>query len=189
MTAKTQTRPGGRSARVQASVHAAVEKLQHAMPRDAVTIPAIAEEAGVTPSTIYRRWGDLRELFADVAIQRLRPDSPPADTGGARSDLEAWTDQYAEEMASGPGRKMIQDVLISQGEDGKASACCDITRAQLELLAERARGRGEAFPCVDDVLDQVVAPIIYRILYDQPLDESRWRRFIARLFEEIADKG
>ncbi|MEI2384714.1 TetR/AcrR family transcriptional regulator [Breoghania sp. JC706] len=189
MTAKTQTRPGGRSARVQASVHAAVEKLQQAMPREALTIPAIAEEAGVTPSTIYRRWGDLRELFADVALQRLRPDSPPKDTGSARTDLEAWSEQYAEEMASEPGRKMIQDVLVSQGERGKASACCSITRAQLDLLAARARDRGEAFPNVDDVLDQVVAPIIYRILYDQPLEESRWRGFVQRLFDDLANKG
>ncbi len=189
MTAKTQTRPGGRSARVQASVHAAVEKLQETMPREALTIPAIAEEAGVTPSTIYRRWGDLRELFADVALQRLRPDSPPKDSGSARTDLEVWTEQYAEEMASAPGRKMIQDVLVSQGEDGKASACCTITRAQLDLIAGRAHERGEAFPNVDDILDRVVAPIIYRILYDQPLEESRWRGSVTQLFDDLPHEG
>lgn len=38
--------------------------------REGLTVPAIAERAGVTPSTIYRRWGNLRELLSDVAVQR-----------------------------------------------------------------------------------------------------------------------
>ena len=54
-----QSRPGGRSARVQATVHQAVQLLLARMPREALTFPLIAAEAGVTPSTLYRRWGDL----------------------------------------------------------------------------------------------------------------------------------
>ncbi len=34
--------------------------LLKSMDRAEVTIPLIAAEAGVTPSTIYRRWGDLQ---------------------------------------------------------------------------------------------------------------------------------
>ncbi|MEG2632003.1 MAG: ATP-binding protein, partial [Comamonas sp.] len=59
--------PGGRSARVQESVHSAVRELLEAHERSSVTVPMIAARAGVTPSTIYRRWGDLSALLADVA--------------------------------------------------------------------------------------------------------------------------
>jgi AcrR family transcriptional regulator len=168
MAVKENLRPGGRSARVQASVHKAVRTLLKSMDRAEVTIPLIAAEAGVTPSTIYRRWGALQELLADVAVERLRPDMQPVDTGSGRDDLEAWSDQYAEEMSSGIGREMIRDVLAAQ-DNANACMCYAFTRQQIELIGERAQSRGEHFPPVDAVIDRVVAPIIYRILFgDEP---------------------
>jgi AcrR family transcriptional regulator len=167
MNIRENIRPGGRSARVQASVHKAVRELLSTMDRNEVTIPLIATEAGVTPSTIYRRWGDLQELLADVAVERLRPDAPPKDTGSARTDLEQWAEQYADEMASGPGRAMIRDVLSSVGADSRnAGKCCGYTREQVQAIADRARDRGEDFPDVETVIDRLVAPIMYRILFD-----------------------
>ncbi len=53
-------------------MHGAVQKLLTAMDRAEVTVPMIAENAGVTPSTIHRRWGDLADLLADVAVARVR---------------------------------------------------------------------------------------------------------------------
>lgn len=163
---KENIRPGGRSARVQASVHQAVRDLLARMERAEVTIPVIATQAGVTPSTIYRRWGDLQQLLADVAVERLRPDAPPRDLGNGQADLQAWAEQYADEMASGPGRAMIGDVLSSAPESRNAGKCCGYTRQHLDVIAARAKSRDEAFPKVDDVIDHVVAPIMYRILFD-----------------------
>ncbi|MEF2072830.1 TetR/AcrR family transcriptional regulator C-terminal ligand-binding domain-containing protein [Consotaella sp. CSK11QG-6] len=133
--------------------------------RDDLSIPAIAERASVTPSTIYRRWGSLPELLADVAVARFRQEEPPADRGSLRADLEAWAVQYAEEMASGPGRAMIHDVLGSK--DGtSAIRCCGITLDQLGAMVERAEARGEQSPPPQALLDRIVAPIVYRILFD-----------------------
>ncbi|SCB57574.1 transcriptional regulator, TetR family [Rhizobium aethiopicum] len=180
MAVKENLRPGGRSARVQASVHKAVRELLAEMNRAEVTIPLIAAKAGVTPSTIYRRWGDLQELLADVAVERLRPDMQPIDAGSGKADLEAWADQYAEEMSSGPGREMIRDVLAAQtGEN--ACKCAEYTRQQIAFIADRARARGEIFPDVDAVMDQVVAPIIYRILFGDVPDSARVRDLVARV--------
>ena len=180
MAGREGPRPGGRSARVQASVHSAVQNLLAKMDRTELTVPLIAAEAGVTPSTIYRRWGDLRELLADVAVERLRPDMQPVDTGNAQRDLQQWAEQYAEEMSSGPGREMMRDTLASL--DGtSAQQCCDFTRQQIEVISERAARRGEAFPEVDSVLDHVVAPIIYRILFSSGLKIER----VAALVDEV----
>src|ERR1700754_3414092 len=87
-------RPGGRSARVQAAVHQATTELLAEHGRAALTVPLIAARAGVTPSTIYRRWGELADLLADVAVEHLRPDGDPADTGSVAGDLAAWVEQY-----------------------------------------------------------------------------------------------
>ncbi len=178
MTAATATpsatpRPGGRSARVQAAVHAAVQALLDELGRDALTVPLVAARAGVTPSTIYRRWGDLADLLADVAVERLRPDGEPADTGTLRGDLQAWADQFLEEMSSAPGRQMMRDVLTASGAAPAAAGtalpvpcqCATFTALQVAAMVARARERGEAAPDVDAVMDGVVAPIIYRVLF------------------------
>ena len=89
MTDKSGPRPGGRSARVQAAVHQAVRELQREQGRDGLTVPAVAARAGVTPSTIYRRWGDLSQLLADVAVEQLQPEQAPPDTGSFYGDLLA----------------------------------------------------------------------------------------------------
>jgi AcrR family transcriptional regulator len=181
MAVKENIRPGGRSARVQASVHAAVRDLLVEMSRAEITVPLIAARAGVTPSTIYRRWGDLQELLADVAVERLRPDMEPADTGTGAGDLEAWAEQYAEEMSSGPGREYVRDVLSAQTGDN-ANKCCNFTRQQIEAIAGRAKERGEAFPDVDAVMDRVVAPIMYRILFGDVPTAARVQELVGHVF-------
>ncbi|MHC1479860.1 TetR/AcrR family transcriptional regulator [Frateuria aurantia] len=161
---RSAPRPGGRSARVQAAVHEAVQRLQARLGREALTIPAIATEAGVTPSTIYRRWGDLGQLLADVAVEQLRPDAPPDDTGDFRSDLRAWLGQYMEEMNSQPGRAMLRDVLGSGGTEGQAQ-CMHFCTLQIDALRQRALQRGQTVTATEQIIDQVVAPLIYRILF------------------------
>ena len=74
MAIKESVRPGGRSARVQESIHQAVHGLLEEQDRASLTVPQIAARAGVTPSTIYRRCGDLAALLADVAFARMRPE-------------------------------------------------------------------------------------------------------------------
>jgi AcrR family transcriptional regulator len=180
MTVKERTRLGGRSARIQASVHEAVEQLSAEMDRAELAIPAIAARAGVTPSTIYRRWGGLAELLADVAVKRLRPIADPVDTGSAKGDLEAWADQYMEEMSSELGRAMLRDVC-SSSQEADAVRCCTYTTDHLKVMAERAKRRGERFDAAE-VLDHVVAPIMYRILFGGgPLDQAYVQGLIDRI--------
>ncbi|MGH1587730.1 TetR/AcrR family transcriptional regulator C-terminal ligand-binding domain-containing protein [Methylobacterium phyllosphaerae] len=179
MNAKHGPRPGGRSARVQASVQTAVRELLATMDRSEITVPLIATAAGVTPSTIYRRWVTLGELFADVAVERLRPDSDPIDTGNGWTDLETWAEQYAEEMSSAPGRELIRDVLAA-ADANCSQRCCSYSREQIAIIAERAAVRGESFPDPEAVLDGVVSPIVYRILFGDAPTRDRIRDLVGR---------
>ena len=185
MASRQGPRPGGRSARVQASVHEAARELLATTARECVTVPAIAERAGVTPSTIYRRWGGLPDLLADLAAEHLRPETEPADSGDARADLLAWAEQYAEEMSSVPGRAMLRDVLYSP-ERTSALQCCDYTTQQIGVLAERARRHGQEFPAVDAVLDGLIAPILYGILFRRAPDTPRVADLVDRVFQAAA---
>jgi len=161
---KERIRVGGRSARIQSAVHEAVKRLSARTDREELTVPQIAAEAGVTPSTIYRRWGDLGSLLADVAVARLRPIADPEDTGATASDLRAFIEQFTEEMSSPVGRALIRDVFSPPGETYPVQ-CAGFTYEHLATIVSRAKARGEAPFDIDEVIDHVVAPIIYHILY------------------------
>ena len=179
---KEMVRQGGRSARIQKEVHAATRALLEQMDRAALTVPMIADRAGVTPSTIYRRWGDLGQLLADVAVERLRPISDPDNTGSTAGDLEAFILQYAEEMSSKVGRALLRDVLAESETDAAAVKCCQFTYQHLEAIAARSAARGEIPIDVPDTVDAVVTPIVYHILFrDRDVTPDYCRSLLARL--------
>jgi AcrR family transcriptional regulator len=163
--AREMIRQGGRSARIQEAVHRATQDLLKEVGRGEINVPMIAERAGVTPSTVYRRWGDLAQLLADAAAERLRPVAEPDDTGSLAGDLRAFIQQYAEEMASPIGRALLRDVLAEKESDFAAVRCCAYTTDHLQTLNRRALKRGEAGFSVDQAIDILIAPICYRILF------------------------
>lgn len=178
MSDRVVCRPGGRSARIQASVYQAVGDLLHEVERTELTVPMIAARAGVTPSTLYRRWGDLTHLLADVSAQRMQPDQILPDSGDWRADLRAWTEQYAEEMSSMLGRQMLRDVISASVETGIANTCRVYVVQQIASICER----GEDAPAAEQMIEQVVSPILYRILFD---DRPADREFCGRLLERV----
>ena len=179
MAIKEGLRPGGRSARVQESVHNATRELLEAHERSSVTVPMIAARAGVTPSTIYRRWGDLSALLADVALERMRPDSEPANTGSLRGDLQAWAEQYLDEMSSEPGRNMMRDVQCSQ----TPGYCVTLIGGQLQAIVDRYPD--SSAPSVDRLINLLAAPTVFRILFaSAPLQSEELHQLI-----ELALKG
>jgi AcrR family transcriptional regulator len=163
--AREMVRQGGRSARIQEAVHAATQALLNEVGRGAINVPMIAERAGVTPSTVYRRWGDLAQLLADTAAERLRPISDPEDTGSLAGDLRAFVLQYAEEMGSPVGRALMRDVMAETDSEVAAERCCAYTTHHLQTLKHRALKRGEAAFSVEEAIDILIAPICYRILF------------------------
>ncbi|MGE8187699.1 TetR/AcrR family transcriptional regulator [Pseudomonas sp. NPDC086278] len=173
MAIKEGLRPGGRSARVQESIHSAVRELLEEQDRASVTVPQIAARAGVTPSTIYRRWGDLSVLLADVALARMQPDSEPANTGSLRSDVRAWAEQYHDEMSSEPGRNILRDVQSST----TPGFCATIIGAQLQTILDRYPDQPK--PSADRLINLVVAPIVFRILFSAaPLEVAELHRLV-----------
>ncbi|WP_030711847.1 TetR/AcrR family transcriptional regulator [Streptomyces sp. NRRL F-2580] len=173
-------RPGGRSARVQASVHTAVRELTAELGRDALTVPMIAQRAGVTPSTVYRRWGDLQELLSDVAVERLRPETAPEDHGALSADLTHWAEQFLDEMSSPAGRAYIRDALLGDPDGSNAARCSAYAAEQIGVILTRATERGERAPDVETVIDQIVAPLMYRLLFrPQGLDTAYAHRLVT----------
>lgn len=141
-------------------MHQAVRELTAEVGRGALTVPLVAARSGVAPSTIHRRWGDLHDLLSDVAVERLRPEKPPADHGDLLADLTAWAEEFLEEMSSSPGRAYLRDALLGDPDGTNAGQCSAYAAEQIGVLLDRAAtgGSGCRRP------RQCSTPMIYRIL-------------------------
>lgn len=179
----TGLRPGGRSERIQTAVHQAVKELQKTLEQSQITIPMIAHEAGVTPSTIYRRWGDINQLFSDVALNELKPDMEPKDLGSFQLDVTAWVEQYFEEYSSEVGQVLLRDVLYA-AESSNARQCETLIIQQLDIIQARSRLRHEPTISNQEIIEAVIAPMLFRILFtDRTLCLDYVHILLERLFK------
>ncbi|AOA58787.1 TetR/AcrR family transcriptional regulator [Acinetobacter larvae] len=175
----TGLRPGGRSARIQEAVHQAVLALQHEVDAAQLNVPAIAKKAGVTPSTIYRRWGSLSALLADVALAKLQPDALPQDYGSFKADLYAWVEQYFEEYTSCIGLSLLTDIA---SDPDHREECYSLVNQQLNVIRDRAIQRKESYIENSIIIEMIVSPIIYMILFSKhDLDIAYVHKLLERL--------
>lgn len=183
VTTPTQTRPGGRSARIRSSVHRAVEELLAEGPADALTIPVVASRAGVHATTVYRRWGSMGELLAAVATSSFTGDIVAPDTGSLRGDLEQWVGDVATDLKDPDVIVLMRAAIGTAGPDG-SGACVADRGVQLEAMIERDHARGNEVPQVQHAADMLLGPLYYRALFKTSPGEPAWAR---TLVDELLD--
>lgn len=175
VSAPSQSRPGGRSARVRAAVHRAVEELLAEGSGEAPTIPGIAARAGVHPTTVYRRWGSLGDLLADVAASRFTGDLVVPDTGSLEGDLERWVTDVATDLADPDALALMRAAIGSAGPEG-GSACLGDRHEQLGAILERARARGGGVPALDPAAEALLGAVYFRALFSGREAPAGWAR-------------
>ena len=162
-------RPGGRAARVGAAVHQAVTDLISERGYGAFSVGDVAARAGVADTSIYRRWGSLETLLADVTLTRLNARSPMPDTGSLAGDLRTYAASVAREITGPDGLALVRLAVALSGNDQQGLQARDDLRAertrQLQSMLDRARERGEDAPDALGVLDHVLAPMYIRVLF------------------------
>jgi len=172
-TVPPQTTPGpaalrGRPrdpARDEAILHAAVALIGE-LGYDRATIDAIAERAGVSKPTIYRRWPGKAELFAD-AIRRHKERRPAADTGTLRGDLLAAvgtlcasiSDEQAHLAIGLAGQLRASEELASLFREHVIA----VERARWTAIVQRAVARDElpAEPPVSALFGELAPAIVF----------------------------
>ncbi|WP_051901826.1 TetR/AcrR family transcriptional regulator [Streptomyces xanthophaeus] len=167
--ATTRRRAGGRSARVRAQVLEAVSALLLEAGYDGLTVDAVAERAGVHRTTVYRRWGDVGRLLADVLDAASDDTWSPPDTGSLENDLTALNQEVYEALAGGGPN--VTTALIAAGFRS-AEAAAALSRfwedryARCAVVVTRAAARGELPGPADSraLLVAATAPLYHELL-------------------------
>jgi AcrR family transcriptional regulator len=138
---------------------------------DNVTMDEVAERAGVSKATIYRRWASKGVLVFEAFAADFLARQPQPDTGSLRRDLllrmRSWV-----RIVNGTvtGRTLVSLLAEAQRDDELATLWSEHftlpVRQESKTLVERAVARGEISQRTDPdvLLDLLYGPLYHRLL-------------------------
>ncbi|OHT84972.1 TetR/AcrR family transcriptional regulator [Mycobacteroides saopaulense] len=175
--ATIRRRTGGRSAAVREAVLRSALQLLAERGIGQISVGAIAEQAGVHETSIYRRWGNVDAVVLDALLASSLEHLPIPDTGRLRDDLVAFMRETADYMTSPIGKALIRSMLAVEDGTDLAANRDRFWQSRFEtarVMIERAITRGELAADTNPalVLELIIAPVHFRIISVRaPLDE------------------
>lgn len=146
-------------------------------------LTAVADRAGVGKTTVYRRWGSVPALVADLLVDMAETSTARPTTGTLRGDLLSVARLIQRTLADRRQGPLFKAVIAAATCDtATAAALAGFYRtrlAELGPIVEDAVERGEAPAGTNaaDVIRHVSAPLYYRLLTDatppRPRDAER----------------
>jgi AcrR family transcriptional regulator len=129
-------------------IRAAILRLLADVGYGALTMDAVASEAGVGKATIYRRWRTKQDLVVDTISDLNRAEATAPDTGSIEGDLRSMMQQMVSMITGPTGAATLsllstiphQPALAQAFQDGPLA----VWRKAFEELWARAEARGEA---------------------------------------------
>jgi len=163
-------RPGGRTARVRAAVlRAAGDALaEHGFAH--LDLADVARRAEVGKTTVYRRWGTVTGLVADLLLDMAEQSLPRTETGSLLGDLKANARLVQRTLADPRQGALFKAVIAAATCEAKtAEALHRFYGIRVEEWApcvQQAVDRGELPEGTDvhEVVRAVSAPLYYRLL-------------------------
>ncbi|WP_040337088.1 TetR/AcrR family transcriptional regulator [Candidatus Blastococcus massiliensis] len=160
-------------------IRAAILRLLADVGYGALTMDAVASEAGVGKATIYRRWRTKEDLVVDTVSELNAAEAEPVDTGTLEGDLRALLHSLVA-LVNSPGGAATQALLSSmQHHPALAEAFrrgpMAVWRSTFDEMWVRAEQRGEIGPGFSGsvVAEAIGAPIVQRWLVNgEPVDEA-----------------
>jgi AcrR family transcriptional regulator len=161
----------------QAAIDATLELIaEHGI--GGLTTNAVAERAGISKATMYRRWRSKHELVAD-AVAALVSEITVPDTGSTRADLRALMEGAVRVYTNSVEASVMPSLVDAMSRDDELARAVREgflaqRRAALSLVLERGVERGDLRTGLDVelALDVLGGPLFYRLLVTGgPIDD------------------
>jgi AcrR family transcriptional regulator len=144
-----------------------------------LTTNAVAERAGISKATMYRRWRSKQELLVD-AVAALVSDISIPDTGTTRTDLLELMRNAVAVYSGSLEAGVMPSLVDAMSRDAELAGAVRKSflaqrRAALRAVLERGVQRGDlrADLDVELALDVLGGPLFYRLLVTGgPIDEQ-----------------
>ena len=170
-------------------IRAAILRLLGEVGYGALTMDAVASEAGVGKATIYRRWRTKEELVVDTVTEMNAVEAEPVDTGSVEGDLRALMHALVA-LVNSPAGAATQALLSSmQHQPALAQAFREgpmaVWNNAFDLVWVRGEERGEVGPGLSRslVAEAIGAPIVQRWLVNgEPVDGA----FADAVIDQVA---
>jgi AcrR family transcriptional regulator len=181
-----------RSEKARTAILEAAADLLLARGLSAVSMDAVAEQAGVSKATIYRWWPTKETLALDALFTEWADARPhPRDTGALRGDLLSLLRPWVRLASSRPYGRVIAALLTKSQTDPDFAAeyrqrFVEPRRDQARAIFRRAIERGEipADALVEVALDLLYGALYHRLLHGHaPLNE----RFARDVIDTVLD--
>jgi AcrR family transcriptional regulator len=172
-------RPGGRTAHVRASVLRAAGDALAEGGFAHLDMVDVARRAGVGKTTVYRRWGTVTGLVADLLDEMAEQSLPRSETGSLHGDLLANANLVRRTLCDPRQGALFKAVIAAAASDEPTAKALrrfyDIRITEWAPCVDQAIARGEAPVGTDprEVIRAVSAPLYYRLLTTgRPPDEA-----------------
>jgi AcrR family transcriptional regulator len=163
-------RPGGRTARVRAAVlRAAGDVLaEHGFAH--LDLADVARRAEVGKTTVYRRWGSVTGLVADLLADMAEQSLPREETGSVLGDLRANAALVRRTLADPRQGALFRAVIAAATCDSRTAEALarfyEVRVAEWAPCVQQGVARGElpAGTDAEAVVRAVSAPLYYQVL-------------------------
>ncbi len=175
-----------RSKELDASILGATLDLASEVGINGMSMDELAQRAGVSKASIYRRWPSKELLVIDALRSAMGP-LEPVDLGDVGSDLRAILGELVSRFSSKDRMSDVLPHLIEVATHDptlrvELDAYTQLRRVPMRTILERGVIRGEISPDVDldTMIDALLGPIIYRrLLTGDTIDTDFIERLMA----------
>jgi AcrR family transcriptional regulator len=160
-------------------IRAAILQLLADVGYGALTMDAVASEAGVGKATIYRRWRTKQDLVVDTIAEMNRAQATPPGTGTLEGDLRAMLRSLLAIVTGPAGAATLSLLSTVPHEPALAEAFHNGPliewRNVFDQVWQEAQERGEIRPGASGALiaEAASAPLVQRwLLTGEPVTEA-----------------
>ncbi|MBW8766216.1 MAG: TetR/AcrR family transcriptional regulator [Geodermatophilales bacterium] len=160
-------------------IRAAILRLLADVGYGALTMDAVASEAGVGKATIYRRWRTKQDLVVDTISDLNRAEATPEDTGSLEGDLRVMLRSLVSVITGPTGAATLALLSTVPHQPALAEAFRNgplaVWRHSFEQIWARAEQRGELRPGIaGSVAAETTSALLVQrwLLTGEPVDEA-----------------